>query len=121
MSNPDNRPLSEVEEEIASLSAHLSVGMSRLLELLHDFELRGGHQRFGDSCAGWLAWRCGIDKRTAREQVRVARALHAVPLIRAAFARGELSYAKVRALTRVEPPADEEELLRLARHLTASQ
>ena len=41
--------------------------------------------------------------------------------IRGAFAEGRLSYSQVRALTRVENVAQEEELLSLARHATASQ
>jgi len=41
-------------------------------------------------------------------------------MIRAAFSRGELSYAKVRALTRVADEGSEEELLELARCMTAS-
>jgi hypothetical protein len=44
-----------------------------------------------------------------------------LPLVRAAFARGELSYAKVRALTRVADADCEGELLELARVLTAAQ
>jgi len=37
-----------------------------------------------------------------------------LPGIRAAFARGQLSFAKVRALTRVAEPANEENLLELS-------
>jgi hypothetical protein len=116
----DERPLAEVEEELATLSAHLSAGRARWLELLAEFDRRLGWLNWG-SCSHWLAWRCSLDGRTAREHVRVARALGGLPSIRAAFARGELSYAKVRALTRVSGPANEEELLDLAGELTASQ
>ena len=59
--------------------------------------------------------------RAAREHVRVARRLPELPLIHAAFARGELSYAKVRALTRVADRECETDLLRLARALNAAQ
>lgn len=45
-----------------------------------------------------------LSPRAAREHVRVARALGDLPLTHAAFARGELSYAKVRAITRVRWP-----------------
>ena len=65
--------------------------------------------------AEWLAWRCALTPRAAREHVRVARRLPELPLVHAAFARGELSYAKVRALTRVATAGNEEELLELAR------
>lgn len=53
------------------------------------------------STAHWLSWACSISMGTAREHVRVARALRRMPLIRDAFATGELSYSKVREITRV--------------------
>jgi hypothetical protein len=56
----------------------------------------------------------------AREKVRVAHALEELPLIGAAMGRGELSYAKVRELTRVATAATEEVLLSIALHGTAS-
>src|SRR5437879_6357768 len=71
------------------------------------------------SCAAWLSWRVGLDPRAARERVRVARALGALPGLAEALARGELSYAKVRALTRVATPDTEERLLAVGRAGTA--
>ena len=56
----------------------------------------------------------------ARERVRVARALGTLPLLADALARGELSYAKVRALTRVATPETEANLLAVGRAGTAS-
>jgi 5-methylcytosine-specific restriction endonuclease McrA len=53
--------------------------------------------------------------------VRVARCLSQLPLTHAAFAQGQLSYAKVRALTRVATGENEEELLELACVCTAAQ
>src|SRR5690606_6777324 len=73
------------------------------------------------SCAHWLSWRTGIAPGAAREKVRVARALAELPQVSAAMRRGELSYAKVRALTRVARPESEGELLELARRSTAAQ
>lgn len=55
------------------------------------------------SCAAWLSWKCQISPGTAREQVRVARALGSLPVIREEFAAARLSYAKVRALTGSRP------------------
>ena len=72
------------------------------------------HAGFG-SCAEWLAWRLGVTRNTANERVRVARALEDLPFISAAMARGELSFSKVRALTRAATPENESELLELAR------
>jgi uncharacterized protein DUF222/HNH endonuclease len=61
----------------------------------------------------------GFDAGTAREHVRVARALGSLPLISAALAHGELSYAKVRALSRVATPESEERLLTVGKAGTA--
>ena len=55
----------------------------------------------------------------AREHIRVARALGSLPRLSQALARGELSYSKVRALTRVATPETEERLLAVGRAGTA--
>ena len=56
---------------------------------------------------------------TAREKVRVAHALKTLPAIASAFSSGELSYAKVRALTRVADRDNEPALLEFALRTTA--
>jgi Domain of unknown function (DUF222) len=66
-----------------------------------EFDARAGWNNGFRSCAAWLSWRVGLDLGAARERVRVARALGTLPLLARALACGELSYAKVRALTRV--------------------
>ena len=80
----------------------------------------GGHPA-PRGCALWLCWRIGLGVGTAGEKVRVAKALGELPHIDAAFAAGELSYCKVRAMTRVANPAIEERLLEMARHATGAQ
>src|ERR671924_1492471 len=115
-------PLDQLQDEIAELASHIYAGTCRWLELVGELDARGGFSEFGcGSCAEWLAWRCALTPRAAREHVRVARRLPELPLTHAAFARGELSYAKVRALTRVATAESEEELLALARVFTAAQ
>jgi hypothetical protein len=109
----------ELDDEIATLASHIYAGTCRWLELVAELDRRGGFG--GSTVAEWLAWRCALSPRAAREHVRVARRLVELPLVHEAFARGELSYAKVRSLTRVATQRSEEELLELARHLTASQ
>ena len=115
-------PLTELDrlgDEIAELSAHLDAAAARLLDLIRDFDTRGGWNNGFRSCAEWLSWRVGLDLGAAREKVRVARALAALPRLAQALARGELSYAKVRALTRVATPEIEERLLAIGRAGTA--
>jgi len=106
--------------EIAELSAHLDAASARLLELIREFDARDGWNNGHASCAHWLAWRVGLDLGAARERVRVARALGALPRVAQALARGELSYAKVRALTRVATPETEERLLAFRKAGTAA-
>jgi hypothetical protein len=61
----------------------------------------------------------GLELGAAREKVRVARALGTLPALAGALARGELSYSKVRALTRVATPETEARLLAVGRAGTA--
>src|SRR5947199_8181048 len=107
-------------EEIAVLSAHLDAATAHLLDLIREFDARGGWNTGFRSCAAWLAWRVGLDPGAARERVRVAHALGTLPLLARALARGELSYAKVRALTRVATPETEARLLAVGRAGTAA-
>jgi 5-methylcytosine-specific restriction endonuclease McrA len=115
-------PVAEIErlgDEIAELSAHLEAATATLLDLIRAFDAGGGWSNGFRSCAHWLAWRVGMDLGAARERVRVARALGSLPLLVGALARGELSYAKVRALTRIATPETEERLLAVGRAGTA--
>ena len=72
------------------------------------------------SCAAWLTWRVGLDPGAARERVRVARALGTLPHLAEALARGQLSYSKVRALTRVATPDTDARLVGIGRAGTAA-
>jgi hypothetical protein len=83
-------PMATLEDELAALASHLAAGMCRWLELVAELDRRAGSADVGPT-AKWLAWRCALDPRTAREHVRVAHRLSELPLIEAAFARGQLS------------------------------
>src|SRR5947208_13792633 len=111
--------LDRLGDEIAELAAHLDAATGRLLDLIREFDARGGWGHGFRSCAHWLSWRVGLAPGAAREHVRVARALGTLPLLGQALARGELSYAKLRALTRVATPETEERLLAVGRAGTA--
>ena len=111
--------LDRLGDEIAELSAHLDAATAHLLDLIREFDARGGWNNGFRSCAAWLSWRVGFAPGAAREHVRVARALGPLPRLSHALARGELSYAKVRELTRVATPETEERLLAVGRAGTA--
>ena len=106
--------------QIAELSARIDAATYELLCHLHEFDLRHGWEGWR-SCAHWLNWRTGLDLGAAREKLRVAAALADLNHVAAAMARGQLSYSKVRALTRVASPATEARLLAVALSATAAQ
>jgi Domain of unknown function (DUF222)/HNH endonuclease len=115
-------PLDRLGEQICELAGHLAAATCRFLVLLGDFDAREGWAAWDmPSCAAWLSWKCQLSSGTAREHVRVARALRALPVIRAEFAAGRLSFAKVRALTRIATPVTEADLAELAGPMTANQ
>ena len=106
--------------EITTLAGHLNAAQYRFLKLLDEFDLEQGWAGPGvRSLAHWLSWKCGIGELVAREKVRVARALRELPMIDASFERGQISYSKVRAMTRAATPENEAQLLNIARHGTA--
>jgi Domain of unknown function (DUF222) len=111
--------LDRLGDEIAELPAHLEAATARLLDLIREFDAREGWNTGFRSCAHWLSWRVGLDLGAAREHVRVARALGSLPRLAAALSRGDLSYAKVRAVTRVATAETEDRLLAVARSGTA--
>jgi hypothetical protein len=112
--------LDRLGDELAALAAHLDAATARFLALLREFDARGGWANGFRSCAEWLSWRVGLAPGAAREHVRVARTLGHLPRLTEALARGEVSYSKVRALTRVAAPETEARLLAVARTGTAA-
>ena len=110
----------ELAAAVATLAAHIHAATWRLLTLIAELDRRGIWADQGAlTCAHWLGWACGIDAHTAREKVRVARALEGLPLLSAAAARGELGYSKLRALTRIATSENEADLVDIGLHGTA--
>jgi len=106
--------------QIAKLSAYIYAAEHRLLTLIREFDEQEGWAHLGfHSCAYWLNFKCGIDMNTARERVRVAHALGRLPKVDARFAKGAISYSKVRAVTRIADETNEDYLLMIAKHGTA--
>src|SRR5512134_378775 len=109
------RPIDDLEATLIESLREVSKATHRFLALLREFDLRQGWKGYGNAdCAEWLNWKCGISRVTAQEKVRVARTLWVMPAIDAAFERGDLSYSKVRAITRVATQKNEKDLLAFA-------
>jgi uncharacterized protein DUF222 len=115
------RAREELEAQITELWGYLNAATYRFLTLVAEFDREEGYAYHGlANTAQWLNWQCGIGPGAAREKVRVARSLEQLPEIADAFAKGEISYSKVRAMTRVATAANESVLVSVARHGTAA-
>jgi hypothetical protein len=115
-------PLERLEAQLCEVAGHLAAATCRFLVLLGEFDERRGWASWEmSSCAAWLSWKCQMSSGTAREHVRVARALRELPVIRAEFAAARLSYVKVRALTRIATPVTEAGLAEIAGPMTGNQ
>ncbi|HVM20068.1 MAG TPA: DUF222 domain-containing protein, partial [Egibacteraceae bacterium] len=121
--DPDRqRRIDEMADELRRHSAHMAAAEYRWLRLLGEFDEAEGWAGAGArSCAAWLSWACGVGPAAAREKVRVARALPTLPKLCASFRAGRLSYSKVRAITRVATPDNEELLVSYGESATAAQ
>ena len=116
----DMTPKERMGEEIATLAARIDAATYELLVLIRKFDEEDGWNNGFLNCAQWLTWRIGLAPGAARERVRVAHALGELPLMSEAMKRGQLSYSKVRALTRVARPETEKELVDLGKAGTAA-
>ena len=105
--------LEQLGDRIAELSARIDAATYDLLDLIREFDQQEGWSGCL-SCAKWLTWRTGLAPGAAREHVRVARALGELPKLSDAMRRGRISYSKMRAVTRVATPENEQSLLDVA-------
>ncbi|MGO1894943.1 MAG: DUF222 domain-containing protein [Brachybacterium sp.] len=110
-------------DRIQQHAAAIAAATCELLLMVGEFDARGAVGWFVGfkSTAHWLSWSCSMAPGTAREHVRVARALLSMPLTVTEFRAGRLSYSKVREMTRVADRVDEQVLVEMARAMTASQ
>jgi hypothetical protein len=108
------RSLQQLGDEIALLSVHLDAATVRLLDLI-----RGSTRARAGTMASALVppgSRGACASTSApRASGSASRALEELPRLKEAPAHGELSYAKVRALTRVATPETKEQLLAVGR------
>jgi hypothetical protein len=119
--NPRTR-IDDLADEIAEIEAHLSSATYRQLVAIREFDdMKGWAEQGAVSCAAWLTWRIGLGPEAARDRVRIARALEKLPQVSESLAKGALSYSKVRAVTRIATPENEDEWLNIALSSTGAQ
>lgn len=103
---------SEAHDRLVTFAKRRAADDVAMLEPLLVAEETGAHELIGlgsfqEYCARLFGW----GGRQTRERLRVARAVRKLPLIRARWAKGELTYSVVRELTRVATPEVESEWL----------
>ncbi len=114
-------PPDRLEAEIVTLVGRLSSATYDLLVLIGELDVRGTWAFTGAlSCAAWLAHRCDVELVTARNQVRVARAMRKYLQLDQAMADGDVSYAKARVLVPHLTSEHADDLVHLASTTPAS-
>jgi hypothetical protein len=92
-------PDARLEEDFAELQRASELIDAERLRRLAEIERRGSYQRDGHlSAASWLASTFKVAWGTARNEVRMARALEDMPVTRRAFEGGDLSMSAARVL-----------------------
>ncbi len=95
----------------AQLAATMAATHAALLEMLSVIDERELWRADGCcSIVDWVTFRFGVSRKTANEWIEAARALTELPHIAAAFADGELSWDKARAVAAVATPDSDEAL-----------
>jgi hypothetical protein len=112
----------DVGRRIEELSVQINAATAELVQLSAEYDDVGGWFGVGlRSCAHWLSIHTGVDVWTGAEMVRTGHALRELPRIAEAFAEGRLSLDKVRKVTRVAVPDDEEVWLEVALNASGGQ
>jgi hypothetical protein len=115
-------PATKLEERICGLSAQIHAATAQLVGLTAALDSDGSWYGIGvRTCAHWMSIRTGMDVMTGSELIRVGHALKTLPKLAAAFADGRLSYDKIRAVTRVATPDDQDVWLGLALEASGAQ
>ena len=92
----------ELGEQVAKSAAVVDAATHEFLSRVRVFdEVSGWQQQGATSMAAWLGHRVGLTPGVAREKVRVSRALAQLPATDEALRLGQISYWKVRELSRV--------------------
>jgi hypothetical protein len=116
------RDIDVIDETIGRIAARkgeLEVELGRWLLVAERARV---HRALGfGSFAEYVERRVGYDARTTREKLRVARALEALPRLRAELTTGRRPWSVVREVARVVTPETEEAWLKSTERMTARQ
>jgi hypothetical protein len=108
--------LRELGGLIVTNRAAIDAAEAGWLAQVEEFDRRGGWALDGHGdCAAWLAHHCGMARSTANDRLRIAHELRRRPVLAAALAEAQLSFSKIKILTRiVDVDDDTDEVLATA-------
>jgi len=110
-----------VGKQLKSLVRQQDSNLACILDLLVHFdELEAWRSSGSRHCPAWMNAELGISVKLGFEYLRVGRALQSLPVIKALFEKGSLSWTKVRAITRIADSENEQLLAAAALDATAS-
>ncbi len=109
-------------EQLVALGWQINANQYKAVHLAakYDDEAEWFYQGLKSAAFG-ISRELQIHSTTAREWIRVGHSLRCLPIIDAAFAANEISYAKTRTLTRWADEENEQQLLDLAHHHSAER
>jgi Domain of unknown function (DUF222)/HNH endonuclease len=111
-----------LEERIGILAGRIHAATAELVDLSAALDSDGTWSGIGmRTCAHWLSINIGVDVWVGGEMVRAGHALKNLPALHAAFADERLSFDKIRAVTKVATPADDELWLEIALQASGGQ
>ncbi|MBU1699811.1 MAG: HNH endonuclease [Candidatus Eisenbacteria bacterium] len=120
--DPSSKQVQDLHISIQRLIQATRRGDAELMRLFREMDRVRGHERFGCCTMNdYVALVLGVDDVAARERMRVSRALGELSRLEEVLRNGQLSYAKVRAVTRVATVENEQEWINKALELTARE
>jgi hypothetical protein len=108
--------------QVVAVGQRWAADLRNLVRLAVELEASGDWTLDGaPSCAHWIADALDVEASTAREWLRIGRALTTLEIVDDAFEQGRLSYSKVRTLTRLATAANQAELVTVAEGVPAGR
>ncbi|MGO1290403.1 HNH endonuclease signature motif containing protein [Brevibacterium linens] len=121
--DPSTLTCEQIVTDIRRNISCISFCHARVITLIDEVERRGLWAEWVGvkTLTEWVMHVASVSMHTAREYVRVMRALREMPKVKKSLAGGDVSFSKVREVTRLGERIGDDEALRLATLATGSQ
>ncbi|WP_169252296.1 HNH endonuclease signature motif containing protein [Brevibacterium sp. 'Marine'] len=121
--DPSTLTCEQIVTDIRRNISCISFCHARVITLIDEVERRGLWTEWVGvkTLTEWVMHVASVSMHTAREYVRVMRALREMPKVKKSLAGGDVSFSKVREVTRLGERIGDDEALRLATLATGSQ